>query len=98
MIVPYDQIDDSVVGKVLVQLSHTGEEWWQRDPADRTPDHLPISAVVREEGHVRLLFGQLRYLSVTGRVVAGNTDAEKALASADLEHGIGPGGYAEVVA
>jgi len=92
MAVPYDQIDESLVGKTVVQISHSGENWWERPAMERTPDPLPISAILREDDHIRILFGQLGYHDDDGRVAAG----EGTVVAADLEIGIGPGGWIEV--
>lgn len=98
MVVPYVDIDDGLVGKVVVQLSHAGENWYDRDPADQTPDRLPIAAVMTEGDVRRLLFGQLRCVGADGRVVAGNAEIDgKTIAGADLEQGIAPGGWVEVI-
>ena len=97
MIIPYDQIDGSLVGKVVVQLSHIGENWYEREQADQVSDRLPVTAVINEGDHVRLLFGQLRYLSENGRVLSDTMSADAAPVAADLEQGIGSGGWVEVI-
>lgn len=96
MKVPYKDIKEQVVGQTLIQLSHAGENWWERDPAGRIPDALPITGVIREKGHVRLLFGALYHQNPEGRAVPESAD-QAAVAAGHLELGIGPGGWIEVV-